>query len=86
LRGEVTEIPLAIGRGETVENAEAVGFMLRGFFKNVRRHVAFEREHVLPMIAISRRPRAISGKVWAVFRPELRQNKDLEWFAVSLNR
>jgi hypothetical protein len=27
--GEVTEILLAIGRGETVENAEAVGFMLR---------------------------------------------------------
>lgn len=50
--GEVTEILLAIGRGETVENAKAVGFMLRGFFKSVRRHIAFEREHVLPMIGI----------------------------------
>ncbi|TGW06363.1 hemerythrin domain-containing protein, partial [Mesorhizobium sp. M2D.F.Ca.ET.145.01.1.1] len=50
--GEVTEILLAIGRGETVKNAEAVGFMLRGFFESVRRHVAFEREHVLPMIGI----------------------------------
>ncbi|TIT00780.1 MAG: hemerythrin domain-containing protein [Mesorhizobium sp.] len=50
--GEVTEILLAIGHGETVENAEAVGFMLRGFFEGLRRHIAFEREHVLPMIGI----------------------------------
>lgn len=50
--GEVTEILLAIGRGETVKNVEAVGFMLRGFFESVRRHIAFEREHVLPMIGI----------------------------------
>lgn len=48
--GEVTEILLAIGHGETVENAEAIGFMLRGFFESLRRHIAFEREHVLPMI------------------------------------
>ncbi|ESZ66675.1 hypothetical protein X727_26950 [Mesorhizobium sp. L103C119B0] len=50
--GEVTEILLAIGHGETVENAEAVGFMLRGFFESLRRHIAFEREHVLPMIGV----------------------------------
>lgn len=50
--GEVTEILLAIGHGEKVENAEAVGFMLRGFFESMRRHIAFEREHVLPAIGI----------------------------------
>lgn len=50
--GEVTEVLLAIGHGETVENAEAVGFMLRGFFESLRRHIAFEREHVLPMIGV----------------------------------
>lgn len=50
--GEVTEILLAIGHGKTVENPEAVGFMLRGLFENLRRHIAFEREHVLPMIGI----------------------------------
>lgn len=50
--GEVTEILLAIGHGEAVENAEAVGFMLRGFFESMRRHIAFEREHVLPAIGI----------------------------------
>jgi hemerythrin-like domain-containing protein len=48
--GEVTEILLAIGHGETIDNVEAVGFMLRGFFESLRRHIAFEREHVLPMI------------------------------------
>ena len=48
--GEVTEILLAIGHGKTIDNAEAVGFMLRGFFESLRRHIAFEREHVLPMI------------------------------------
>lgn len=47
---EATGILLAIGHGETVDNAEAVGFMLRGFFESLRRHIAFEREHVLPMI------------------------------------
>ncbi|ESY72917.1 hemerythrin domain-containing protein [Mesorhizobium sp. M1050] len=50
--GEVTEILLAIGHGETVENAEAIGFMLRGFFEGLRRHIAFEREHVLPLIGV----------------------------------
>ena len=49
---EVTEILLAIGHGATVENAEAIGFMLRGFFESLRRHIAFEREHVLPLIGI----------------------------------
>ncbi|WP_306283116.1 hypothetical protein [Mesorhizobium sp. LMG17149] len=49
---EVTEILLAIGHGETIDNAEAIGFMLRGFFEGLRRHIAFEREHVLPMIGI----------------------------------
>ncbi len=51
--GEVTEILLAIGHGEPVENPEAIGFMLRGFFESMRRHIAFEREHVLPMIGIA---------------------------------
>ncbi|MES0151553.1 hemerythrin domain-containing protein [Mesorhizobium sp. M0012] len=50
--GEVTETLLAIGHGETVENPEAIGFMLRGLFESLRRHIAFEREHVLPKIGI----------------------------------
>jgi hemerythrin-like domain-containing protein len=47
---EITEALLKLGRGGTAENPEALGFMLRGFFEAKRRHVAFEREHVLPMI------------------------------------
>ena len=39
--------------GHAVENCEALGYMLRGFFGSVRRHVAFERDHVLPAIAAS---------------------------------
>ena len=47
---EVTEILLAVGHGEPIANAEAMGFMLRGLFETLRRHIAFEREHVLPAI------------------------------------
>jgi hypothetical protein len=31
-------------------NVESLGYMLRGFFEGMRRHLAFEREHVLPML------------------------------------
>lgn len=31
-------------------NAEALGYMLRGFFEGMRRHLAFECEHVVPAI------------------------------------
>jgi hemerythrin-like domain-containing protein len=47
---ELTEALLELGRGGRPDNPEALGFMLRGFFESKRRHIAFEREHVLPMI------------------------------------
>lgn len=31
-------------------NAESAGYMLRGFFSSVRRHVAFEHECLIPLI------------------------------------
>jgi hemerythrin-like domain-containing protein len=31
-------------------NAEAAGYMLRGFFTSIRRHVAFERECLVPLV------------------------------------
>lgn len=52
--GELTEALLALGRGAAAENPEALGFMLRGFFESKRRHIAFERDHVLPMIGEDR--------------------------------
>ncbi|MEM1265740.1 MAG: hemerythrin domain-containing protein [Pseudomonadota bacterium] len=30
--------------------ANQIGYMLRGFFEGMRRHIAFEREHVLPIL------------------------------------
>ncbi len=30
---------------------ETIGYMLRGFFECLRRHIAFEREHILPKLA-----------------------------------
>jgi len=43
---ELTDALLKLGSGESV-NMEAVGYMLRGFFEGMRRHIAFEREHLL---------------------------------------
>jgi hemerythrin-like domain-containing protein len=43
---ELTDALLKLGAGDTV-NMEAVGYMLRGFFEGIRRHIAFEREHLL---------------------------------------
>jgi hemerythrin-like domain-containing protein len=31
-------------------NPEATGYMLRGFFEGMRRHLAFEREHLLKLV------------------------------------
>jgi len=43
---ELTDALLKLGSGDKV-NMEAVGYMLRGFFESIRRHIAFEREHLL---------------------------------------
>jgi hemerythrin-like domain-containing protein len=43
---ELTEALYNLGSGEPV-NMEAVGYMLRGFFEGMRRHIAFERSHLL---------------------------------------
>ncbi|TPJ38804.1 hemerythrin domain-containing protein [Mesorhizobium sp. B2-5-13] len=50
---DLTDALLEIGHGAVIANPEALGFMLRGFFDSMRRHVAFEREHVLPLIPAS---------------------------------
>lgn len=43
---ELTDALLRLGAGDAV-NMEAVGYMLRGFFEGLRRHIAFERDHLL---------------------------------------
>ncbi len=58
---ELTEILFKIGHEGVVANAEMFGFMLRGFFEGMRRHIAFESEHIAPIIfgAFARAPREI---------------------------
>lgn len=46
---ELTDTLLKLGSGHPV-NMEATGYMLRGFFEAVRRHIAFERTHLLQEI------------------------------------
>lgn len=43
---EVAEALLVIGTQRPVPGAEALGFMLRGFFGALRRHVAFEGDYI----------------------------------------
>ena len=31
-------------------NPEKLGYMLRGFFEGLKRHVAFEQTHLIPLI------------------------------------
>lgn len=44
---ELAEVLRGAGSGHSVQNCEALGYMLRAFFGSMRRHVAFERDHVL---------------------------------------
>jgi hemerythrin-like domain-containing protein len=42
---DIAEKLLYIGSGGRDVNMEALGYMLRGFFEALRRHIAFERDH-----------------------------------------
>lgn len=46
---ELTEALHKLGVGDPDINIEAIGYMLRGFFEAMRRHIAFESEMLLPM-------------------------------------
>lgn len=50
---EVHDALMAMGRGDPGFSADAAGYMLRGFFEGVRRHVAFERELLTPLLAMN---------------------------------
>lgn len=43
---ELSDTLQRLGTGEPV-NTEALGYMLRGFFEGMRRHIAFEQDHLL---------------------------------------
>ena len=48
---DLADVLFPIGHGAPIDNPEALGFMLRAFFEAMRRHIAFEREHVMPVLA-----------------------------------
>lgn len=50
---DLADILASVGQGGPVDNPEALGFMLRAFFESMRRHIAFEREHVLPLVSVA---------------------------------
>ncbi len=50
---ELHDALLSIGRGEPKMTADAAGYMLRGFFEGVRRHVAFEQEMLAPLMQLA---------------------------------
>ena len=47
---ELVEVLMSYGAGNPVQSAEATGYMLRGFFETLKRHIAFEQELLLPII------------------------------------
>lgn len=51
---ELQDALLAFGRRNDPITADAMGYMLRAFFECVRRHVAFEREIMVPLLRLVR--------------------------------
>ncbi|MBX3582080.1 MAG: hemerythrin domain-containing protein [Rhizobiaceae bacterium] len=60
---ELHDALLSIGRDEQRIGADAAGYMLRGFFESVRRHVAFEREMLAPLMELSLRRNSTGEQV-----------------------
>ncbi len=46
---EAIELLSKLSRGIAPPNVEAAGYLLRGLFEGLRRHIAFENDHVLPI-------------------------------------
>lgn len=49
---ELAEALTGFVTGSGRPTAETLGYMLRGFFESMRRHLAFEREHLLPLLRV----------------------------------
>ena len=45
---EVLELLTSLSKGNQPENVEAAGYLLRCLFENMRRHIAFEEDYLLP--------------------------------------
>ena len=55
MREDVQDMLRGLGEGRPTMSADAAGFMLRGFFEALRRHVAFERTFVVPLLELATR-------------------------------
>ncbi len=49
---EVEEMLRSYGEGRPQFTADAAGFMLRGFFESMRRHIAFEQQMLVPLLKL----------------------------------
>jgi len=47
---EVADAMIRFVTDRASSNAETLAYMLRGFFEGLRRHIAFEREHIVPIL------------------------------------
>lgn len=52
---EVADALQELAEGQ-LQNVDKLSYMLRGFFEGMRRHIAFEQEHLLPLLANEGRP------------------------------
>ncbi|WP_413813712.1 hemerythrin domain-containing protein [Ensifer sp. LC163] len=50
---ELTELLVKLGAADESVNAETAGYMLRGFFTNLRRHIGFEQECLRTLLPAS---------------------------------
>lgn len=57
---ELAETLVSCGQGTPLQNAEATGYMLRGFFVGLRRHIAFEDALLGPLLEPSLRSKGSS--------------------------
>lgn len=48
---ELSEHLIAFVQDRKSGNPDLIAYMLRGFFESLRRHIAFEREHLLPLMS-----------------------------------
>lgn len=54
---ELSEVLMSWGRGAPANSAEAMGYMLRGFFEALRRHIATEEELAAMLARAQKRAR-----------------------------
>jgi hypothetical protein len=56
---DVQDMLRGLGEGRPTLSPDAAGFMLRGFFEAMRRHVAFEQQFVVPLLVLAMRHVAV---------------------------